>query len=202
MRRDKSGLSSSPDAELKTYVGVFENFAYGLRNRGVIAGLSRHNQKNRSVFRGRIWELGGKILSPPKFQIRPLNTDYYFWCCPGRPTETAHWRIFQKIQRTFSVLWRGWGIMKWMTLLAEICSAPAPKAINRSELGKNGFFAFLYEALQVLGKRVIYPSGVASQTQNYKLTLHFSTFLQRASTMVLFLAVWTRTESCLFGWII
>ena len=49
MRRDESGLSSSPDAELKTYVGFFENFAYGLRNRGVAAGLSRHNQKNRSV---------------------------------------------------------------------------------------------------------------------------------------------------------
>ena len=45
MRRDESGLSSSPDADLKTYVGFFEIFAYGLSNRGVSAGLSRHNQK-------------------------------------------------------------------------------------------------------------------------------------------------------------
>ena len=62
MRRDKSGLSFSPDAELKTYVSFFEIFAYGLRYRDVSAGLSRHNQKNRSIFREWIWELGGKNL--------------------------------------------------------------------------------------------------------------------------------------------
>ena len=54
MRRDESGLSSSPDAELITYIGFFENFAYGLRYRDVSAGLSRYNQKNWSVFRGQI----------------------------------------------------------------------------------------------------------------------------------------------------
>ena len=54
MRRDESGLSSSPDAELKKYVRIFENFAYGLRNRGVSAGLLGRNQKNQSVFRGQI----------------------------------------------------------------------------------------------------------------------------------------------------
>ena len=41
MRRDESGLSSSPDAELKTYVGIFENFAYGLRYRDISAGLQK-----------------------------------------------------------------------------------------------------------------------------------------------------------------
>ena len=74
MRRDKSGLFSSPDTELKTYVGIFENFAYGLRYRDVSAGLSRHNQKNRSVFRGRIWELGGKKL-PPNFLAPSLDLE-------------------------------------------------------------------------------------------------------------------------------
>ena len=58
------GLSSSPNTELKTYVRIFEIFAYGLRYRGVSMSLSRHNHKNRSVFRGRIWESGGKILPP------------------------------------------------------------------------------------------------------------------------------------------
>jgi len=62
MRRHFVGLSSSPDTELKTCVGIFEYFASGLRNRGVSARLLRHNQKNRSIFRGRIWELGGKNL--------------------------------------------------------------------------------------------------------------------------------------------
>ena len=61
------GLSSSPIAELKTYVGVFEIFTLGLRYRDDSAGLSRHNQKNRSVLRGRIWELGGKNLPPQNF---------------------------------------------------------------------------------------------------------------------------------------
>ena len=56
-------LSSSSIAELKTYIRLFENFAYGPRYRGVSAGVSRHNQKNRFVFRGRIWNLGGKILT-------------------------------------------------------------------------------------------------------------------------------------------
>ena len=45
MRRNFVGLSSSPYAELKTYVGFFENVAYGLRYRGLSAGLSRLNQK-------------------------------------------------------------------------------------------------------------------------------------------------------------
>ena len=67
MRRDESRLSSSSDAELKTYVGFFENFAYGLRNRGVSAGLSRHDQKKWSVFRGQIWELGDKKCPPEIF---------------------------------------------------------------------------------------------------------------------------------------
>ena len=40
-------LSSSPDAELKTYVGIFENFAYELRNRGVSAGVLGKFSKNR-----------------------------------------------------------------------------------------------------------------------------------------------------------
>ena len=52
MRRDKTGLSSGPDAELKTHVGFIENFAYWLRYRGVPADLSRHNQKIWSVVRG------------------------------------------------------------------------------------------------------------------------------------------------------
>ena len=42
------GLSSSPDAELKTYVGIFENVAYGLRYRGVSVRLLRHNEKKWS----------------------------------------------------------------------------------------------------------------------------------------------------------
>ena len=48
---------------LKQFVSVFEKFASGLRYRSVSAGLSRHNQKNRSIFRGQIWKLGGL---PPK----------------------------------------------------------------------------------------------------------------------------------------
>ena len=52
MRSHFVDLSSSTYAELKTYVGTFENFAYGLRNRGVSAGLLGHNQKKWSVFSG------------------------------------------------------------------------------------------------------------------------------------------------------
>ena len=69
------GLSSSADAELKTYVGFFENVAYGLRYRGVSADLSRHNQKNRSVFRGQIWKLGGEIFPPP-FSVPILDSEF------------------------------------------------------------------------------------------------------------------------------
>ena len=36
-------LSSSPIAELKTYVSLFEKIAYGLRNRGVSAGVLGQN---------------------------------------------------------------------------------------------------------------------------------------------------------------
>ena len=76
------GLSSSPDAELKTHVRIFENIAYRLRYRGVFAGLSGHNQKNWSNFRGRIWKLDGKILRHPKY-LAPLvdsefDVDYDF----------------------------------------------------------------------------------------------------------------------------
>ena len=38
-RCHETGLSSIPDAELKMFVGFFENFAYGMRNRGVSVGL-------------------------------------------------------------------------------------------------------------------------------------------------------------------
>ena len=58
------GLSSSPDTELKMYVGTFEILAYGLRYRGISAGLFRRNQKNRPLFRRQIWELGGKYCTP------------------------------------------------------------------------------------------------------------------------------------------
>ena len=93
MRRDFVGLSSSPDAELKTYVGLFEKYAYDLRYRGVSADLSRHNQKNWWVFRGQIWDLGGNILFP-EFLV-PLvdsefNVDYGFAMKHG-PIQSDDW---------------------------------------------------------------------------------------------------------------
>ena len=61
--------------------GNFENFAYGLRYRDVSASILSHNQKNWSIFRGKIWKLGGKIFSPKK--LAPLvdsefDIDYDF----------------------------------------------------------------------------------------------------------------------------
>ena len=49
MRRHFDNSSSSSDAELKTYVGFFENFDYGLRYRGVSVDLSINDLKNRPV---------------------------------------------------------------------------------------------------------------------------------------------------------
>ena len=42
VRRDETGLSSSPDAELKTYVDFFEKNAYRLRYRDVSGSLSEN----------------------------------------------------------------------------------------------------------------------------------------------------------------
>ena len=69
--RDETSLTFlsyrySQDAQLKNYVGTFENPPGKLRSRGVIAGFLRHNQKIWSAFRQRIWKLGGKILPPPQ----------------------------------------------------------------------------------------------------------------------------------------
>ena len=54
MRCHETNLSSSPDTELKTYVLIFEKNTFGMRYSGAYACLSIHNQKNRSIFRGRI----------------------------------------------------------------------------------------------------------------------------------------------------
>ena len=60
-------LSSSPDAKLKTYKGIFENFAYRPRYGCISTGLLRQDQKSWAVFRGRIWKLGDKLLPHKKF---------------------------------------------------------------------------------------------------------------------------------------
>ena len=60
-----TSVTSSPHAELKYCVRVFDNIAYELRYRGVSADLSRDNQKI-GLFRGHIWKLGGKILPSKK----------------------------------------------------------------------------------------------------------------------------------------
>ena len=80
MRRHFINLSSTPDAELKTHVGIL-NFLYGLRYRDVSADLSRHNQKHRSVLGGGFGKEGAKYC-PLNFLVplvdSKLNVDYDF----------------------------------------------------------------------------------------------------------------------------
>ena len=65
VRGDKAGLSSSPDAELKTYVGFFEKVAYGLRYRGLSVDLLRYNQKN-GLLLGADLGIRGQNITPQK----------------------------------------------------------------------------------------------------------------------------------------
>ena len=62
----------------------FFNFAYSLRYGGVSVGVLGQNQKNRSIFRGQIWELGGKAA----FKDITTNTsksggETMFWVAGG-----------------------------------------------------------------------------------------------------------------------
>ena len=72
MRRNETSLSLSPDAELKTDVGIFENFAYGLRNRVVSVSLLRQNQKS--------WpeedlKIRGQNIAPQKLLASLLDSE-------------------------------------------------------------------------------------------------------------------------------
>ena len=67
-------LSTSSDAELKTYLRTFENFVYGLSNMGVSAGLLGHNQKNWS-FLGAHLKIRRQHLAPEKVLAHLLDSE-------------------------------------------------------------------------------------------------------------------------------
>ena len=81
MRRHFDNSSSSSDAELKTYVGFFENFDYGLRYRDVSVDLSRNDLKT-GQFQGADLGNRGQNIDPQK-NLGPLvdssfDVDYDF----------------------------------------------------------------------------------------------------------------------------
>ena len=45
MRHDETDLSSSPDAELKTYEGIFENVGYGLSKGAFLRAFQSTSRK-------------------------------------------------------------------------------------------------------------------------------------------------------------
>ena len=57
-------------------MGIFDFFAYGVRNKGVSASLLRHNQKNQSVIKGQIWKLRGQSLALRKFLASLLDSKF------------------------------------------------------------------------------------------------------------------------------
>ena len=69
-------------------------FAYGLRYRCVSVDLSKHDQKNRFVFRGRIWELGENIAPQNCSPSSRLRIWRRLWLCNQTWPNSIRWRSY------------------------------------------------------------------------------------------------------------